>query len=142
MSSKKNKEPERLKRGKEFELDEKSGWDGTVNGKVSFEHYVKSVTGKRGRVDIFIDELGDFVTIVEIKATDWDKILPRRIDININRHARQVWKYTEPYLEAGREVCPGIIYPRSPVKSGLKERIEEKMNEMGIQIAWRYGPPK
>lgn len=134
---KKRPEPTQLRRGKRFEKKEKAGWTNLGDGKARFEKHVTTAKGRRGRVDIFIDELGGLVAVVEIKATNWDRIMPHRVRSNILRHARQVWKYVETFIEDGTVVCPGIVYPKAPRKKGLKEQIEEGLNEQGIQVVWR-----
>jgi len=49
-------------------------------------------TGRRkcGRMDIFVHDVGDFVPVVEIKATDWDRIPAGNIQRNLSSHRRQV----------------------------------------------------
>ncbi len=83
-------EPEQLRRGKLFEKAVQKDWEETAGGQPWIEHTIpllKGVTrtGRRrhGRMDIFVDELGDMVTVVEIKATDWDRVLPRNRQKNL-----------------------------------------------------------
>ena len=91
-------------------------------------------------MDIFVDEASDFVSIVEIKATHWDRILPRNRQRNLASHRRQVWRYIEKYADVDHtDVCAGIIYPSAPTTPGLKERIEEYLNDYGLQAGW-YDP--
>jgi len=88
-------------------------------------------------MDILVDDIGDRVAVVEIKATNWDRILPRNITKNLGSHRRQIYKYIEKYLDGeGKTVCPGLIYPTEPETPGLKERIEEYLNDYGIAVAW------
>ena len=90
-------------------------------------------------MDIHVDELGDMVTVVEIKATDWDRILPRNRQKNLASNRRQVWKYIQKYVDGERmDVCAGIIYPTAPRTAGLKERIEDYLNDYGLQVVWYY----
>ncbi len=71
-------EPDQLRRGKEFHRLVQTDWAGTVAGRTAHpEHGIQlsALTGKgartrRGRIDIFIDKINDFVTVVEIKATE------------------------------------------------------------------------
>ncbi len=73
-------EPERLKKGKDFEKEvvadfRKHSEDGFVSSNDTIQlSKLRADHGKRGRPDILITELGDFVTILEIKCTDWDRI--------------------------------------------------------------------
>ncbi len=139
-------EPEQLRRGKLFEKAVQKDWEETAGGQPWTEHTIpllKGVTrtGRRrhGRMDIFVDELGDMVTVVEIKATDWDRVLPRNRQKNLASHRRQVWKYIEKYVDGeGMDVCAGIIYPTAPKTTGLKEQIEDYLNEYGLQVVWYY----
>ncbi len=88
-------------------------------------------------MDIFVDDTGDDVSIIEIKATDWDNILPKNIMKNLGSHRSQIYKYIDKYLEGeGMNVCPGIIYPTAPQIPGLKDRIEKYLNDYGIAVAW------
>jgi hypothetical protein len=139
-----SKEPEQLRRGKAFHLEVQADWASTAEGNVNLEHTIsllpfeirmKSV--RRGRLDILVNEIGDQVAVVEIKATDWDRIYSRNISKNLSAHCRQILKYVDKYLEGdGFTVCPGLIYPTAPATPGLKERVEEYLNNNGIAVAW------
>lgn len=116
----------------------------TAEGSVAAEHTIDLLgmavrTGRqhRGRLDIFVSETGDYVTVVEIKATDWDKIKPGNVAKNLGAHRRQVWRYIEEYLDGDKvNVCAGVIYPREPETPGLKERVESYLNDYGLQVVW------
>lgn len=139
-------EPVCLRRGKAFHTKVQADWVGTAEGKIRVEHTIKLLSVdsrmrhmRRGRMDLFVDEVGDFVVIVEIKATDWDRILSRNIQKNLASHRRQVWRYIDKHHEGdGLDVCAGIIYPSEPKTPGLKERIEDYQNDFGIQVVWYY----
>lgn len=46
-------------------------------------------------------------------------------------------RYIEKYVDVDHtDVCAGIIYPSAPTAPGLKERIEEYLNEYGLQVVW------
>ena len=81
----------------------------------------------------------DLVSVIEIKRTDWDRMKPHRVRPNVQRHARQVWRYIEPFLddEDPRDACPGIIYEHVPTVPGRVEEIETVLNERAIQVVWR-----
>lgn len=140
------REPACLRRGKEFQEVVQADWKETAEGKIHKEHTIKMLPAKafpqrtrRGRMDLFVDEVGNFIVIVEIKATDWDRILIRNIQKNLASHRRQVWRYIDKHHEGdGLDVCAGIIYPSEPKKPGLKERIEQYLNDNGIQVVWYY----
>lgn len=113
-SKQQRREPEVLQRGKVFEKKEKREWTATGQ-KLTFEKTVRDPKGQRGRINIYIPEAGEgLVSVVEIKATNWDRIPEARIRQNALRHARQIWRYIEAELGRGVDVSPGLIYPRKP----------------------------
>jgi hypothetical protein len=136
-------EPEQLRRGKEFHRRVQADWEKTAEGGVVHpEHFVElpllPQTAKRvrkGRLDLFVGEMGDFVSVVEIKSTDWDRIKPKNIGRLLTSHRRQVWKYVEEFVDNRHiDVCAGIIYPRTPNSDGLRKRVEDYMIEYGIPV--------
>ena len=79
-------EPEVLRRGKRFHKRVQDDWQQTAEGNIQREHTIDLLSGRspngrrrRGRLDIFVDETSDYVSVVEIKATDWDRIKPANI---------------------------------------------------------------
>ena len=137
-------EPEQLKRGKKFQKMVQNDFEhNSKDGKVSTEAFIsfkelEKVGQNSGRMDIFINELGDFVTIVEIKATDWDKIKTKNIKRNLYRHQKQLFNYIDKYIEVDKlDVCLGIIYPNPPIKKGLRKTIEKHLEEKyGVPAYW------
>jgi hypothetical protein len=88
-------------------------------------------------MDIFVHESGDYVTVVEIKATDWDRVLARNRRRLLGAHRRQVWRYIEKFIDGDHlNVCSGIIYPAAPVTAGLREEVETYLNDCGLQVVW------
>lgn len=142
-------EPEQLKRGKIFQkIVQKDFKNHTINGEackekmISFEGQ-KDIKQKIGRMDILISELGDFVTILEIKATDWDKIKQKNIKKNLYRHQKQLFKYVEKFTDVDKlDVCLGIIYPKPPRKKGLRQFIENYLEENYCVPAYWYSEIK
>jgi len=143
------REPSNLKRGKAFHRRVQQNWRKTNrDGRVSIEHTInlnnqqtKVNRIRRGRLDLFIDEMDQLVSIVEIKSTNWDKIKPANIKSLLGSHSRQVWKYIIEYTDGKKlDVCPGLIYPSSPRTRGLREKIEQDLNERGIQVVWFADP--
>lgn len=133
-----NVEPEILRRGKAFHERVQEDWHNTAEGRVHDEHTIL-LTGhnRRGRLDLFVDDLGDFVTVVEVKSTDWDSVKPENRKRLLSSHQAQVWRYVEEYLDIlGVSVCPGIIYPEPPRTPGLREEIEAYLNDCGLQVVW------
>ncbi len=107
---------------------------------MSSEKNVKMAGNKSGRVDIFVEEIGDnLVSIVEIKNTDWDKIKPENIPRSVKRQARQIWKYIESQTDLegkGKEVSPGIIFPKLPKDPDRLKLIESILEDEWIQVVW------
>ena len=135
---------ERLKRGLEFQQEVyqdflKHSKDGRVDveTQVSFKG-VESVHQKRGRIDVFISGLEDMVVIIEVKATDWNRIKPKNINRNLYRHQKQIFNYIEKYITIDHvDVGHGIVYPKPPRDPTLKEYIETRMLDYyGVPVYW------
>ncbi len=139
-------EPLVFRRGKDFHNRVQADWLRTAKGgRPRKEHVIVFGTPpsdvmkhvRRGRLDLFVDELGGFVSVVEIKSTNWDRIDQKNRQRLLASHRRQVWDYIEKYLDQDKmDVCPGIIYPRAPETAGLRERVEEYLNGYGLQVVW------
>jgi len=72
------------------------------DGKINIENSIplsilrkKTSQQKAARPDIFVDELSDFISVVEIKSTDWDKVKEKNRKKLLGSHRRQVWRYIE-----------------------------------------------
>jgi hypothetical protein len=131
------REPSILKKGKRFHKLVQIDWCLTANdGLVEPEQNVLTPKGKRGRIDILVEEITPgLVSIVEIKNTDWDKI--KDIRRNIKRQSRQIWKYIDSQMELHKkDVCPGIIFPKLPNDSEKLRLIESMFENEGIQVVW------
>jgi len=88
-------------------------------------------------IDIFVSQVGDFVSLFEIKATDWDRIKPGNVRRNLASHVRQALAYVDTYLVGeNTNVVATIIYPPSPRSPELKKIIETYLNERGFQVVW------
>jgi hypothetical protein len=139
-------EPEVLRRGKVFHRLVQTAWAGEIEGApVRSEHGIfllQSISTpaghqRRGRVDIFIGQLSDFVSVIEIKSTDWDRVASRNRLALLGAHRRQVLKYVDQYLEHDRvNVCAGIIYPKAPTGVGVQSTVERYLNDHGLQVVW------
>jgi len=138
-------EPEILFKGKAFHKRVQNDWELNARGgdiykerRIELFNKISNCRPiKKGRLDIFVDEHSDYVSVVEIKSTDWDKIKNKNRKKLLGSHRRQVWRYLEKYLKIEKlDVCPGIIYPKSPETPGLKEEIEEYLNDYGMQVVW------
>lgn len=131
------REPRVLVRGKRFHRTVQAEWLRTAQGRVSVETGVRKLSGQRGRMDVFVDGDDTLVAIGEIKASSWDRMTATVIRRNILRQARQVWDYVESQLAEGREVSPGIIFPRRPTSIRRLKLIEDLFEERGITVVWQ-----
>jgi hypothetical protein len=141
-------EPEILARGKRFHDLVQEEWLSEANhGKPHREYTLpQPIVGiaRRSRLDLLVDELSDFVSIIEIKSTDWDAVKPANRKKLLGSHRRQVWRYIDQYrarlLErhpgSRMDVCPGMIYPSAPQTPDLRELVEEYLNGWAIQVVW------
>ncbi len=133
------KEPKQLTRGKAFHKQIQKEWIETAQGTILPEKTIQRLTKRKGRIDIFVDDDSDVnhVAIVEIKASDWDRMKPKNVRRNALRQARQVWSYIDAQVELeGKDVSPGIIYPKRPLDIKRLEEIERILNNRGIQVVW------
>ena len=135
----KSKEPPPLTRGKIFHKLIQEEWLKTnKSGIPRPERTIKKLSGRGGRIDILVEEIGDnLVSVVEIKATDWDIMAEKNIKRNVRRQIRQIWSYIDSQLDIyGKEVSPGIIFPNIPKDLSRLKLIEAMFNEEGIQVVW------
>ncbi len=93
------REPSILRDGKEFHrLIQREWLAETIDGIPYPERTVRRIDGRKGRIDILIEEAGDFVSIVEIKCSDWDAMNPENVVRNVRRQIRQIWGYIDAEL--------------------------------------------
>lgn len=131
------KEPERLREGKRFHRLVQEEWLETAEGEVRPEKRVVKPGGRGGRVDILVDPAEEMVAVVEIKASDWDRMTEANVKRNVRRQARQIWAYIESQLQDGKEVCPGVVFPRKPRLPGRLAQIETLFDAEGIPVVWQ-----
>ena len=114
-------------------------WLETAKGIILPEKTITKLSKRRGRMDIFVDDDSNenHVTIVEIKATDWDKMKEKNVQRNAMRQVKQIWSYIDVQLDLeGKEVSPGIIFPKLPSDRERLKKIEKIYNDWGIQVVW------
>jgi hypothetical protein len=143
---KKTKEPEQLRRGKIFQKKIQKNWIETAQGKIKAERTILKRNQRKGRVDIFVDDDNPDGTaaIVEIKASDWDKMKETSVRRNIRRQIKQIWDYIESqivngeYIPTGvkKSISPGIVFPKRPENKNRLRLIEESFWEDGITVVW------
>ena len=138
-------EPLNLKRGKQFQKEVQSDFNlKNKSGVICIEKNVSfkkmnDIKQKSGRIDLFFyEDSEDFVTIIEIKATDWDRIKDKNIKKNLYRHSKQLFNYIDKYIDVDKkDVSHGIIYPFPPKKEGLKKKIETWAMELySFPVYW------
>ena len=140
------KEPSQLRRGKAFHKLIQAEWEEEAEGDVRAERHVIKPNGRRGRVDVFVndDDPKSPVAVIEVKATDWDKIKAENIRRNVRRQSLQILCYIESQIIGGKyvvggegkDVSPGIIFPRRPQDRQRMKQIEELFMEDGIPVVW------
>jgi len=138
----------RVSQGNRFEEWERSHWNSRLNSAREIEAKTKWAD-KEGFMDIRLKLEDDGnVVIVEIKATNWDKLKECRVRPTALRHSRQIWRYIDAHishpeldppiiLEDPLDVIPAVVYPAPPITPGRKDQVEEILNERGIQVVWR-----
>lgn len=139
-------EPAALIRGKTFHKRIQAEWEVEAQGQVFSERWVIKKTGRKGRVDVFVndDDPDGCIAIVEIKASDWDCMTDQAVKRNVRRQIRQVLGYIESqidgenYVSTGehKNVSPGIVFPKRPTNTERTEQIEKKFLEEGIVVVW------
>ena len=124
-----------ITRGRLFEKYQRQVWQGPHGGVANFEFTVQSRDGRRRRIDLLVtDARGDF-TIIEFKASDWDKMAEHRVRPNLLRHINQIMEYLDVYWESDIAMNPALVYPNVP-ESARKAFIEEILDERRIQVVW------
>jgi hypothetical protein len=91
-------------------------------GAVGFpERQWRLITGGHGRVDLAVEVDGGerMLVIIEVKATDWDKIPAARLMRNLRRHLHQLQGYLDAAIEemeAGvwTGIVGSLLYPARP----------------------------
>ena len=131
------REPRLLRKGKRFHRTVQQDWLRTTQGRVHVEAGIRKVSGRRGRIDVFVDGDDALVAIAEIKASTWDRMTTASLRRNVLRQARQVWDYIESQLDQGREVSPGIIFPRRPRSMRRLRLIEDLFEQRAIAVVWQ-----
>ena len=138
-------EPAQLSRGKRFHQMVQADYIDNTKGGIARDEVTIDLSmlsyfpQKRGRPDILITENVDtsFVTIIEIKATNWDRIKPKNIKRNLWSHQHQIFKYIDKYVDIEKlDVCLGIIYPYPPATLGFRELIESYLEGYGVPAYW------
>ena len=132
----KNNEPRQLRRGKEFHKKIQKEWHKDAEGDIKTEKSMIKPSKRKGRMDIFVKDDESLVAVAEIKTSNWDAIAASAVRKNVRHQASQIWDYVESQLELGKDVSPGVIFPKRPKDSNRVSLIEELFNKSGIQVVW------
>ena len=131
-------EPTQLHHGKKFHKKMQTKWLGTAEGQILIEKAITKPTGRKGRIDIFVDDDGDkLVAVAEVKNSDWDKRTDSAVRRNVRRQIKQIWDYIESQLAKEKEVSPGIIFPHRPKDKARMKQIEDMFEQEGIPVVWQ-----
>lgn len=134
----KAKEASSLRQGKTFHKKMQAEWLATAEGKILIENVITKSTGRKGRIDIFVDDDGDkLVAVVEVKNSNWDKMTEKAVSRNVRRQVKQIWDYIDSQLARVKEVSPGIIFPHRPKDKARMELIEHMFEQEGIPVVWQ-----
>jgi hypothetical protein len=133
----KAKEPSSLRQGKAFHKKMQAEWLGTAEGQILIEKAITKPTGRKGRIDIFVDDDGDkLVAVAEVKNSNWDKMTDSAVRRNVRRQVKQIWDYIDSQLAKEKEVSPGIIFPHRPKDKVRMKQIEDMFEQEGIPVVW------
>jgi Holliday junction resolvase-like predicted endonuclease len=130
------KEPVQFRRGKTFHKKIQTEWINDAEGDVTIERSITKPNGRKGRVDVLVNQNQPMVAIVEIKSSNWDALTDAALRQNIRRHVRQIWHYIDSQLSESKDVCPGVILQKRPSEKERLKLIENLFNEEGIQVVW------
>ena len=131
-------EPSTLRQGKAFHKKIQADWLETAEGQILIEKAITKPTGRKGRIDIFVDDDGDkLVAVAEVKASDWDKMTDSAVRRNVRRQIKQIWDYIDSQLKMKKNVSPGIIFPKRPKEQERMKLIEKMFEEEGVPVVWQ-----
>jgi len=128
----------RLRKGRRLNKKIQRSWGKEVQGKVKPEKPCIKPSGKKGRMDIHVEvkEENKLVSCVEVKNTDWNRMTEQSIIRNVKRQINQVWNYIDSELTRGKEISPGIIFPKKPRGKSKLNLVERLFEEKGIPVVW------
>ncbi|MBT63773.1 MAG: hypothetical protein CML13_11235 [Puniceicoccaceae bacterium] len=127
---------EYAKRGKAFERELENKWSASQGDVIQREVSVSN-EGRKGRIDILIDEDPDIALILEVKSTDWDKIKRGRLREYALRHLRQLHRYVDAVMKtSSKTITIAITYPRRPRKEDRYRELMAIFDEIGASISF------
>jgi len=131
-----NHEPRRLRQGREVHKRIQRGWHRSAEGFDIDEKTITKPCGRKGRIDIFVASKQILAAVAEVKCSDWDRMTLATVRRNVRRQACQIWDYIESQLELGKDVSPGVIFPKLPKDLHRMKLVEQLFNEEGIAVIW------
>jgi hypothetical protein len=126
-------EPEDLRQGKVFHRTIQDEWLSDTFGAALSEMPVelRSKLGDKrcGRIDVrMLDPDEPIAFVVEVKASNFDRMTDSAVRRNVGRNRLQVSRYGESLLEVAslglESVCLAIVYSTEPADSERREWIE------------------
>jgi hypothetical protein len=129
-------EPKRLREGKEVHKKIQKEWHKGAEGSIVSEKTMTKLSGRKGRMDIFVTSDKTLVAVAEIKCSDWDAMTLTAVRQNVRRQAHQIWDYIESQLEQSKDVSPGVIFPKLPKDIDRMKLVEQLFSEEGITVVW------
>jgi hypothetical protein len=126
-----------LVKGIRFHHRVRAEWGRLVPGQVpKYERALLKYEGRRGRADLWIDAEADYKVVYEIKSTDWDRVIRRRVREYVRRHGMQLHDYLAGDELLANQVTMAVIYLRAPRSKDLRRLVEEGMTSMGFTVLW------
>jgi hypothetical protein len=148
---------ERPKRrpGKRFKARERPAL--RHDGGSGIEVRIYKVEGNRdgARIILFADAKQRFVSLVEIKNTDWNALARRgTLKPNVARHALRLRSYLRGTVEliGDDERCTlrlrhpldrsaSMMFLRGPAEQSVRREVENAFGEYGVSVIWLDRPP-
>jgi len=145
---------QRRRAGKTFKARERPAL--RHDGGSGIEVRIYKVEGNRdeARMILFADAKQRFVSLVEVKNTDWDALAQRgTLKPNVARHARRLRSYLRGAVELAAEDeritvrlldvdrHASMMFLRGPVEPSVRAEVEDAFGAWGISVIWLDRPP-
>jgi hypothetical protein len=115
-----------------------------ADGSAAAEALIPGSRGRHQRVDLFLDVQGRDGTpihvLIDTKSTDWDACVGHRVPEYLRRHARQLSRLLDSFMDLYGPEPPtiqgAIIYPRRPSDPKRAELVEDILLSQGISAVF------
>lgn len=87
-------------------------------------------------MDVLVDDEDETCVVIEIKASNWDRMTDKAVLRNVRRQIRQIYSYIDTQIGIKEFICPGIVFPFRPESSERLNLIEELFLNEGISVVW------